>query len=603
MQVSNCNGTTPTPLGGEALLEEGWKQVLRTTSQTVVHNGGVSWGPADPGSKNPISDIKQSAGDSSQSLLARIKSLLARFEGQPGDQIEPASPDLLLPSYIKAAKQPLAFNSASLPSNFKTYTGNAKGNTPLPAYDEAQPLCETHSPFAYDDTDGAMLKGRDAPMSFPEVVTTLDRHEDLLKKPLDFKGLVELAKDPQTPTDAKKALEALVKEGKDAPMFKQFDAAKTGGTDGRISSKDIRELQKLPQVAAYADTKAESYTHNYVPSDAKPGSSPREMTTNDALRELFQYSESLPGKSIDLKTLQKIADGTQDMGKCPPQVAAAAKFFTGHPDQWQAITKDNGGKVSRDRLCDLAAELVNLSPVESKAIETLQNNKDIFFKGGGVTPNKLKDIANDVKNSKEVRDAANLLAQPHSMLFSMLDNGKHGAGGNFFNKANDRNIGKGDLDAFIKKGSNKVAPPPIPSAPPSSKLEQDAKNDMDIGQETQPDDKKRKGGGIYKLVEALSWIGTAVATAFTGGAAAALVTAGRIIGTTMAKVVAREAGKEAVELGSKQVAREAAKTEIKDSTKGAGKEVEKEVAKDDAKMERVQGDDTGLNAARVWAQT
>jgi type III secretion translocon protein HrpF len=621
MQVSNYNRATPMPLGGDAPPGEGLKQPLPTTQQIVVHNGGVSWGAADPGSKNPPSDLKQNAGEPSQtlqSLLGAIKSLLGRLEGQPGDGAKPTSSTLLLTSNMMGAKQPQAFDNASLlPSNIKTYTGKAEGNTPPPAYDKASPPYDTDSPPAYDGTDSAVSKGQDAPMSFAEMVTTLGRHEALLKKPLDFKGLEELAKDPKTPTDARRALEALVKDGVDGPMFKQFDAAKTGSTDGKISSKDVRELQKLPDVAAYADIKAESYTHDYVPSDAKPGSPPREMTTNDAMRELFQYSESLPGKNIDLKTLQKIANGTQDMGKCPPQVAAAAKFFADHPDQWQALTKDDGGKVSRDRLCDLAAANVNLSPQESKAIATLQNNKDIFFKGGGLKPGELKDIANDEKNSKEVRDAANLLAQPHSMLFSMLDNGKHGAGGNFFNKANDKNISEGDLNAFVKKGTNIVAQPPILSAPPTTKLEQDANKDMDIGQETQPDDKKEKGGGIFKMIEALSWIGTAVATVFTGGAAGALITAGRVIGTTVAKVVAREVGKEAVEQGAKHAAREAAKKEIKDSVKDAGKEVGKDFAKDVAKgstknaakdytqeeIDRIQRDDASIDAPRVWAQT
>ena len=187
----------------------------------------------------------------------------------------------------------------------------------------------------------------------------------------------------------------------------------------------------------------------------RPGSPAREMSGNDAMRELYLYSESLP-KKVSMETLQKIADGSQDMGKCPPQVAAAAKYFTDHPAEWQQFTgkDDPNASISRDRLCD-PPPTTSLSPQESKAIETIKNNQDIFFRDGGIKPDKLVKIANDPNNSQEVRDAANLLSQPNSMLFSMLDNGKHGAGGNFFNKANDHNIGKGDLDAFIRKGSNR----------------------------------------------------------------------------------------------------------------------------------------------------
>ncbi|ORM76796.1 hypothetical protein HA44_15030 [Mixta gaviniae] len=41
-------------------------------------------------------------------------------------------------------------------------------------------------------------------MSFEQAITTLGRHEDLLKKPQDREGLMKLRDDPQTPGDAKK---------------------------------------------------------------------------------------------------------------------------------------------------------------------------------------------------------------------------------------------------------------------------------------------------------------------------------------------------------------------------------------------------------------
>ncbi|WP_236633812.1 HrpF/NolX family T3SS translocon protein [Siccibacter colletis] len=388
-------------------------------------------------------------------------------------------------------------------------------------------------------------------MPFEEVVSTLGRNENLLKKPLDREGIEKLRDDPATPSDARKALDALVKNPE---MFAAIDPAKNGKTDGKISSKDIRAWQELPAMRQYADAKAETYTHDYVPSDARPGSPAREMSGNDAMRELYLYSESLP-KKVNLETLQKIADGSQDMGKCPPQVAAAAKYFTNNPGEWQKFTgkNDPSASVSRDRLCDLAAQNVQLSPQENKALETIQNNKDIFFKGGGIKPGKLADIANDPKNSQEVRDAANLLSQPNSMLFSMLDNGKHGAGGNFFNKANDRNIGKGDLDAFIRKGSGQVAPPPQLANAPTTPLEMSAQEDMAAGQETQPDQKKEKGGGIFKLLDILGYVATGLSILIPGvGAAGVAATAGRAAITAGVREGLKQGVKEGVQEGAGQ---------------------------------------------------
>lgn len=389
-------------------------------------------------------------------------------------------------------------------------------------------------------------------MPFEQVVTTLGRHEDLLKKATNREGMEKLCDDPDTPTDEKKALETLLN---DPQMFDRLDSAKNGKHDGKISSKDIRKWQEDPAVKEYASAKAESYTHDYVPSDAQPGSAPREMSSNDAMRELYQYSESLP-KNINAETLKKIADGSQDMGKCPPQVAAAAKYYTDHPDEWQKLTgkDDPNAGVSRDRLCDLASYNVKLSPQESKAVETLKNNQDIFFKGGGLKTGKLADIANDKNNSQDVRDAANLLSQPESMLFTMLDNGKHGAGGNFFNKANDKNISKGDLDAFIKKGSNQVATPDSLSGTAKTVGEMTARQDMATGQETQPDTKKEKGGGIFKLLDILSYIGSALTVFIPGvGAAGLAATAGRAAVTAGLKEGLKQGVKEGIKEGAGQV--------------------------------------------------
>ncbi|QKJ86272.1 hypothetical protein PMPD1_1311 [Paramixta manurensis] len=479
-----------------------------------------------------------------------------------------ASSETLFPNKNAVIPQKNAPSDAlSLGSLFRQMMSFVSGNQPAsPANtatsDSAQPLPLTGS-------------GQNDQMSFEEVVTTLGRHEDLLNKPHDRAGLEKIRDDPKTPTDAKKALDTLLKN---SAMFDAIDPAKNGKSDGKISSKDIRKWQDNPAIKQYADAKAETYTHDYVPSDAKPGSPPRDMSANDAMRELYLYSESLP-KNINLDTLRKVANGSQDMGKCPPQVAAAAKFFTDHPAQWKKFTgkDDPNASVSRDRMCDLASYNVKLSPQESKAIDTLKNNEDIFFKGGGINPKKLTQIANDKNNSPEVRDAANLLSQPNSMLFSMLDNGKHGAGGNFFNKANDHNIGKGDLDAFISKGSHQTAPPPRLAGPANDPISASAVEDMNVGQETQPDEKKEKGGGIFKLLDALSFLTVLIPGAGEIGLAA---NAGRAAITAAAKEGLKQGVKDGVKEGVKDGAHQAM----------------------DAAQNATAGNQQ-VNGPRVWAQS
>jgi len=441
-------------------------------------------------------------------------------------------------------------------------------------------------------------------MSFADVVTTLGRHEGLMKKALDRDGLAALRDDAKTPTDMKQALTTLLN---DPAMFRKLDEAVPGKVDGKLAAGDVQVLQKQPQFRAYASALAETYTHDYVPSDAKPGSPAREMKANDAMRELYLYSESLP-KKISLQTLKDIADGSQDMNKCPPQVAAAAKYFTDHPDQWRKLThcKDDKASVSRERLCDQVAAQVKLSPQENAALQTVKNNADIFFKKGGITPDKLQQIAQDPNNSQAVRDAASLLSQPNSMLFSMLDNGKHGAGGNFFNRANDHNISKGDLDAFIKKGSNQVAGA-AQLAGGRTAADRRAQQDMAEGQETQPDAKKVRGGGIFKLLDIFSYIASGLSMLIPGlGEAGLAVAAGR----TAISAGVKAGLEEGVEVALKAGVKNGVKAGVKDLTHQVKDQVT-DMAKDqitdmahqvfDNTLQGISGQNNG--STRVWAQS
>lgn len=351
-------------------------------------------------------------------------------------------------------------------------------------------------------------------MSFAQVLTVLNRHLGLLSSHGDNKKQLEkILKDKNTPDDEKAALRTVLNN---PSYFAKLDGGNQKGDqsgkhlDGKFSSKDVHAMmQKDTAAQKLQSSEAESYTHNYVPSDAPPGALPREMSENDAMRELFNFSQSLP-KNLDLSTLQKIADGTQKGDKAPPQLQAAAQYFVNHPAQWSAFTHGaKNGKISTDRMSDLAAQQVKFSPQEQQALQTLQNNQDIFFQHGGITKSKLDDIANDSSYSQDVRNAATLLAQPHSMLFEMLDNGKHGAGGNAWDVANDGNISKGDLAAFMKHTQDQTAAPDTLSILGGG-FNSSSASDMETGQETQPDAKKEKGGGFKKFLEGLGEAALAV---------------------------------------------------------------------------------------------
>jgi len=402
-------------------------------------------------------------------------------------------------------------------------------------------------------------------MSFQDVVTTLGRHDGMLKKAVDADGLAKMRDDPNTPSDMKAAIDTLLNN---PAMFQALDEATPGKVDGKIAAGDVDTLKNTPAFRQYADQQAESYTHDYIPSDADADTSPREMNANDAMRELYLYSQSLP-KKLSLDTLQGIADGSQNMDKCPPQVAAAAKYFTDHPNQWSNLTGMNDGSSteSREALCDQVSYNVKLTQPESDALQTVKNNEDVFFKGGDLTPKKLQDIANDTNQPQDVRDAANLLSQPNSMLFSMLDNGKHHAGGNFFNKSNDQKISKGDLDAFIAHGTNQVE-----TSPTLSKTDTDVQkksvSDMQSGQETQPDQKKEMGGGFFKMIDIIGWIGTGLSILIPGLGEAAL---GAGVGRAAVQAGVQAGLKATAESGIKAGA-QAAKAAAVDAGKAASEE-------------------------------
>jgi type III secretion translocon protein HrpF len=330
-----------------------------------------------------------------------------------------------------------------------------------------------------------------------ETIATLGRHEDVFKGKPSIEDLQKKASDPNTPPDLKRALDHVLS---DPALRDQLDSAKNGKVDGHISNKDINKLQEAPEQKEYALKRSESFTHNYIPSNNRdPNAKGREITDEDAKRELYRYADNLP-KKMNRAELQKIADGSAAQGKAPPQLQAAAKHYLDNPDKYERDIGPKDGNVSRDEMLDKFASSTPLTKEENETLDSLNKNKDKFFDKGNLSRDRLQDIAKDPKSSaEEKKTAQSLLDNP--MLYSMLDNGKKGHGGNAIYKADDQKIGKGDLEAFMAKKSNEVAPSPRASAGSakggaSEAPDASAQRDMAEGIANQPDIKKGKGGGL-----------------------------------------------------------------------------------------------------------
>ena len=331
-------------------------------------------------------------------------------------------------------------------------------------------------------------------------VSVLDRHQDALKGKMDDDNLQKIIDDPKTPSDLKDAVQKL----KDDPVLRDMvDAGKNGKVDGKFSGQDIHDLvAKRPEIVAYNQQQAATFVDNYIPSDdTDKDAKPREMTSNDAMRELYRYSDYLP-KNISQQSLQDIVDGTGGEGKAPPQVIAAAQYYLNHPSDWQTIA-GTGNSISRGHMEDAISKNVSLTQDEDDAMQTISDNKSTFF-SGNLTRDKLTTIANDPNSSDDVKKAANqLLNDP--MLFGMLDNGKKGSSGNLIYAADDGKISSGDFDAFIKK-SKTYGQPPAPVPPthePTSPEDVSATNAMEAGTEDQPEQKKPKGGQFMKFLQGI----------------------------------------------------------------------------------------------------
>jgi type III secretion translocon protein HrpF len=345
-----------------------------------------------------------------------------------------------------------------------------------------------------------------------EALATLQRHRggDFSTNLGDLQKRID---DPSTPPDLKKALGQI----KNDPTFKlMLDTGRDGGgfrnCDGTVSNQDIDKLSQSPAMVKYDEQQAVVFAQNYIPSDADPSvKGVRAITENDAMRELYRYSDYLPG-TLNEKELKKIVDGQGHGMKCPPQVIAAAQFMLGHPKSWSKITQDVGGKpsldgsVARSTMLDNIGKDIYLTKDETSTIDTLDKNRKIFF-NGDMSRDSLKKLSTDPKSSPEVVKAAKkLLDDP--VLLGMLDNASAGHSYGSNKTADDGIICEHDLNDFMKKSKTKGKPQLTlpPTHPATSALALQAMADMKAGELDKPEEKKKKGqlkGDIFKKMASL----------------------------------------------------------------------------------------------------
>lgn len=341
-----------------------------------------------------------------------------------------------------------------------------------------------------------------------EITSILARHKD--KLPLDWQSIQDKANDPSTPADLKAALQALAN---DPALFLAIGSQGDGKCGGKIKAGDVSSfIDNHPQAVEYNRKKAEGYVKDYIPSDAKPGDKPSAMTQNDALRELYRYSDYLP-KKLDMDALQHIVDGDSNAKKTPPQVIAAAQYFLQNRNEWASLNKlgDNPDKkVGKADFLQRAASSVHLTKEDLKTVSTINDNLDVFFKDGQkITRDRLAAMSEDESLSSGVRDAAKQLLQD-PLLYGLINNANSGykTKNGFFSfggpTVDSGVIGKKDFEKFMSSmtDANKTVQERKTHAA-HSEASKSAVSDMGMGMEDQPDIKavKKSGGALKKVMD------------------------------------------------------------------------------------------------------
>ncbi|MGX1994368.1 HrpF/NolX family T3SS translocon protein [Xanthomonas axonopodis pv. cassiae] len=446
-----------------------------------------------------------------------------------------------------------------------------------------------------------------------EIVSVLDRHKDQVDS-LSFDQLDAKINDPSTQPDLKKALQGLQK---DPRLFFAIGSQKDGKCGGKIKAQDLTDFSYYhPQIAEYNDKQAKSYTQNYIASDSPDKTKASVMTKSDALRELYRYSDYLPG-NLSEDEFAKIVDGDSKTGKCPPQVIAAAQYFRDHPDEWKEFAGDSGSMSTPDFLQKSTSEM-HLTADEQKTLDTINSHQDAFYGDGKeITRDKLDAISKDDKADPAVKQAATqLLADP--LLFGLLNNSITGykKPHHFFGGGHVVDSGKISQDDFRQfydhmSAANKTVDTPA-THEASSPDQQKAVADMLVGKDDPPAIKKpKKDVGTFQhgLHEFLKWdskildwmsvglsalngipiigeIADAASIALESEAQAAQVVdtaiqggdmslALKLAGINMAGAVVGAVGGPTARIGAKGVAKGVAEGAAKGAAKGTAKSVAK----------------------------
>ncbi|AYO96986.1 HrpF/NolX family T3SS translocon protein [Xanthomonas axonopodis] len=454
-----------------------------------------------------------------------------------------------------------------------------------------------------------------------EIVSVLDRHKDQVDS-LSFDQLDSKINDPSTQPDLKKALQGLQK---DPRLFFAIGSQKDGKCGGKIKAQDLTDFSYYhPQIAEYNDKQAKSYTQNYIASDSPDKTKASVMTKSDALRELYRYSDYLPG-NLSEDEFAKIVDGDSKTGKCPPQVIAAAQYFRDHPDEWKEFAGDSGSMSTPDFLQKSTSEM-HLTADEQKTLDTINSHQDAFYGDGKeITRDKLDAISKDDKADPAVKQAATqLLADP--LLFGLLNNSITGykKPHHFFGGGHVVDSGKISQDDFRQfydhmSAANKTVDTPA-THEASSPDQQKAVADMLVGKDDPPAIKKpKKDVGTFQhgLHEFLKWdskildwmsvglsalngipiigeIADAASIALESEAQAAQVVdtaiqggdmslALKLAGINMAGAVVGAVGGPTARIGAKGVAKGVAEAAAKEAAEGAAKGAAKGTAKSVAK--------------------
>ncbi|MGK9143226.1 serine kinase [Xanthomonas euvesicatoria] len=446
-----------------------------------------------------------------------------------------------------------------------------------------------------------------------EIVSVLDRHKDQVDS-LSFDQLDAKINNPSTQPDLKKALQGLQK---DPRLFFAIGSQKDGKCGGKIKAQDLTDFSYYhPQIAEYNDKQAKSYTQNYIASDSPDKTKASVMTKSDALRELYRYSDYLPG-NLSEDEFAKIVDGDSKTGKCPPQVIAAAQYFRDHPDEWKEFAGDSGSMSTPDFLQKSTSEM-HLTADEQKTLDTINSHQDAFYGDGKeITRDKLDAISKDDKADPAVKQAATqLLADP--LLFGLLNNSITGykKPHHFFGGGHVVDSGKISQDDFRQfydhmSAANKTVDTPA-THEASSPDQQKAVADMLVGKDDPPAIKKpKKDVGTFQhgLHEFLKWdskildwmsvglsalngipiigeIADAASIALESEAQAAQVVdtaiqggdmslALKLAGINMAGAVVGAVGGPTARIGAKGVAKGVAEAAAKEAAKGTAKSVAK----------------------------